>query len=243
MPLPRTIFRRTGAVRSLAPFAAAALSMALSACASEGQFTGYQDRTDYRQNHPIVLTHGDRTIDVLAAGGPGGIGARQIADIRAFAHEYRRNGRGPLLIATPTGHPEAAAIVPAIRTALSQSGVPGAVATAYQPVDPGGIAPVKLSFVRLKAEVATECGRWADDLSGSQALSGLRNEPYENFGCAYQNMLAQQVADPLDLVRGRPEGTPSAVRSATVLKKFGAGQPTAVVYPDEGRNKIGNVGQ
>lgn len=232
-------YRRLGPVSLLA---AAGLSIVLSGCASENQVTAV-DTSDYRQVHPIVLTHGDRTIDVLAAGGPGGIGARQIADIRAFANEYRRTGRGPLLIATPAGGGEASRIVPSIRTALAQGGVPSAVSTTYQPVDPGGMAPVKLSFVRLKAEVATECGRWPDDMSGNRALLSFENKPYDNFGCAYQNMFAQQVADPLDLVRGRPEAAGSAVRSGTVIKKFGLGQPTAVVYPDEGRNQIGTVGQ
>jgi pilus assembly protein CpaD len=85
------------------------------------------------------------------------------------------------------------------------------------------------------------CGQWPDDIAEyNGTLSGWtnRNQPWENFGCATQNMYAKQVADPLDLVRGRPEGPASGLRRTTVINKYGQGQSTATIYPDEGKEKI-----
>jgi pilus assembly protein CpaD len=143
----------------------------------------------------------------------------------------------------PETDPTASQIVPSIRKALAEAGVRAPVIAAYRPIDEG-MAPVKLTFVRLKADVATQCGRYPDDLSGIRRFESKENVPYQNFGCAYQSALAQQVADPLDLVRGRPASAPYAPRITTVLTKFGKSEPTAVVYPDETKNKIDKaVGQ
>jgi pilus assembly protein CpaD len=92
--------------------------------------------------------------------------------------------------------------------------------------------------------VATQCGRWPSDLSGIQNFEGWQNTPYENFGCAYQSALAAQVADPLDLERAKPMSPPSPERTTTVLTKYNKGEPTAVQYPDDNKNKINiSVGQ
>jgi pilus assembly protein CpaD len=223
------------------PVAAALL---LAACAPTNRLVLDPQTEDYRQNHPIVLAEGDRSIDVFVAGGPGGIGARQIADIRDFARDYRRSGKGALIIAKPINNPEAGRIVPAIRQALAEGGAPSAIIRTYAPTDPGETAPVRLVFTTLIASVADQCGRFPTDLSGINNLEGWSNTPYENFGCSTQSMLAAQVADPLDLARPRPESAPSATRATTVLTKWGKSQPTAVIYPDENKNKIEqNVGQ
>lgn len=219
-------------------------ALALAACAPNDRMVATTESFDVRKTHPIVLAEGDRSIDIFVAGGPGSIGARQISDIRSFAQEYRRSGRGQLIIAKPINNPEASRIMPAIRQALAEGGAPGAIVKSYAPIDPSETAPVKLVFAQLKAEVATECGRWPSDLSGVQNFNGWNNAPYENFGCSYQNAFAQQVADPLDLARPRPESATSAARTTTVLTKWSKGEPTTVVYPDENKNKIDqNVGQ
>ena len=73
------------------------------------------------------------------------------------------------------------------------------------PADPYLAAPVRLSFLGLKAKVADRCGEWPKDLAiGSGAAVDWSNKPYWNFGCAYQSAFAAQVADPRDLVA--PQG-------------------------------------
>lgn len=226
--------------------AAGLLALALAACAPTNRVVGPPDPT-YAQVHPIVLNHGSRSIDIFLAGGSGHIGARQMADVRAFAAEYRRSGEGPLLIGFPTTDPTARRAGQGIREALASAGVTSARTGSYRPDDPEAIAPVKLAFTRLQAQVEGPCGQWPDDIAEyNGTLSGWNNraQPWENFGCATQNALAKQVADPLDLVRARPEGPSSAVRRVTVMSKYGQGQATATIYPDEGKEKINTgVGQ
>jgi pilus assembly protein CpaD len=225
------------------PIAAVAV-LSIGACAPNNRLVINPESDDYRQNHPIVLSQADRTIDIFVAGGPGAIGGRQISDIRSFAQEYRRSGKGALVIAKPINDPETGRIIPAIRQALAEGGVPSAAITSYAPTDPSETAPVKLTFATLKANVADQCGRYPTDLNGINNFEGWKNTPPENFGCATQTALAAQVADPLDLVRPRPEGSPSATRTTTVLTKFGKGEPTTVIYPDDSKNKIDKaVGQ
>lgn len=227
-----------------AAFAALTALTTLTACMSDRRVVENPVDFDYRKNHPIVLSQGNRTIDVFVAGGPGALGGRQIGDVRSFAQEYRRSGHGPLVVALPETDPAASQIVPSIRKALAESGVRSPVIANYRPIEGDGLAPVKLTFVRLKADVATQCGRYPDDLSGIRRFETKENVPNQNFGCSYQNALAQQVADPLDLVRGRPTMPAYAPRITTVVTKYGRGEPTAVVYPDESKNKIDKaVGQ
>lgn len=237
MSLSRNLPSRVGILATLAA------SLSLTACMADNRIVRNPIEADYHKNHPIVLTEGNRTIDVFVAGGAGDIGGRQIGDIRAFAQEYRRSGQGPLVVAMPETDPKASQIVPSIRKALSEAGVPAPVIAAYRP-EGEGMAPVKLTFVRLRADVATQCGRYPGDLSGVRRFESGENVPYENFGCSYQNAMAQQVADPLDLVRGRPASGPYAPRLTNVVTKYGKGEPTTVVYPDDSKNKIDkNVGQ
>jgi pilus assembly protein CpaD len=218
--------------------------LSAQACAPNNRPVIDSELGDYRQMHPIVLARGDRTIDIFVAGGAGALGGRQIADIRNFAQDYRRSAKGPMIIARPANNPEAAIVLPSIRRALAEGGVGSAVVTTYAPVDPTESAPVKLTFAELKAEVATQCGRWPGDLSGLNNFESWKNRPYENFGCASQSALAMQVADPLDLDRPRNMTPPSADRTTTVLTKYNKSLPTAVIYPDEGKGKIDTaVGQ
>src|ERR1700730_681945 len=134
---------------------------------------------DYRVRHPIVLAERPRTLEILVEPETGRFDRHSAAQLREFAGLYRKFGRGPLTIRTPAF--------------------------------PGGthaVAPVRLSFLGLKASVADQCGQWPRDLAiGSGAPEDWSNKPYWNFGCAYQSALAAQVADPRDLVAPQGETT------------------------------------
>jgi pilus assembly protein CpaD len=89
---------------------------------------------------------------------------------------------------------------------LAHSGVRAGLQISRYPVsNPGLASPVRLSFTALRAKVATPCGQWPSDLASGSTVQGWENKPYWNMGCAYQNMLAEQVADPRDLVSPRAE--------------------------------------
>jgi pilus assembly protein CpaD len=183
----------------------AVLGLGLSACASSMKPTQKAfapDEHDLR--HPIKLTQAPRHLDVFATGH--GLDRRQLQDVQGFAREYAANGQGPLTAAVPQG-PSGHYTLSSIRHALASAGVRVPLQVVPYPADPAmGAAPVRLTFHRLQAKVASKCGLWPEDLASGGSTASWHNRPYHNLGCAYQTMIAAQVANPLDLVRPRLEG-------------------------------------
>ena len=173
---------------------------------------------DYRQRHPIVLTNSTQTLDVFSGGNGGALDTRQLKSIQAFARDYQSAGQGPMQVLLPHGPQVGAAshaTLNAIRNALVHAGVRGYINSgSYEVADATLAAPLRLSFVRLKAKVATNCGDWPADLAGGSSTQSWENRPYYNLGCATQMNLAEQVNDPRDLVEPRAED-PSDVQMRT----------------------------
>lgn len=195
---------------------------------------------DYRLRHPIQVTRGMATMDLIPGGGPGGLTDRQVGDIQAFAADWRKRGRGNLIIQVPTGSSRendraSAYAEKEARRIFTVMGVPRrAVATERYPADgPGHLAPLRLEFAVLEARLPHDCGQWPDDAGFSDPGESNRNRQYWNLGCAYQQNLAAQVEDPEDFIRPRAEDPAYATRRATVIDKYGKGQPTVTTYPKE----------
>jgi pilus assembly protein CpaD len=87
-----------------------------------------------------------------------------------------------------------------------------------------GAAPVRLSFQKLQAKVASKCGLWPQDLAGGSTAESWHNRPYHNLGCAYQTMIAAQVANPIDLVRPRAEGPMDVQRRTKDIEALRKGE-------------------
>ena len=191
--------------RLLRASAALAAALALTACASSlkpTQKAFAPDEFDIR--HPIMLVNGPQHLDLFAVGH--GLDRRQQQDVVAFAREYAVAGSGPMVAAVPQG-PGGHAVLQGVRHALASSGIRAPLQVQPYPADPSmGAAPVRLTFHRLQAKVASKCGLWPQDLAGGGNTDGWHNRPYHNLGCAYQTMMAAQVANPIDLVRPRAEG-------------------------------------
>ena len=173
---------------------------------------------DYHQRHPIALANARQTLDIFPVAVSGKLDFRQGRDIDAFAADYRANGHGLILAQVPTGaldRREADMTLAAIRRALSAAGVRGDIAVgSYRIADPALASPVRLSFTKLQARLASRCGEWPDDLGSGSNLQTWDNRTYYNFGCASQQTLAAQIDDPRDLVRPRAED-PSDVQMRT----------------------------
>ncbi len=215
MPFPRPSL--PSCLRAGALLLAAAALPALGGCQTQKEITGSIFPSDYRERHPIVLADGPRVLDVFVEG-PRGLVSRSRQDIGDFFAEYRRHGSGPMLAQVPVGH----GTNPGTRSALAQirdgSGNRLSISD-YQPNDPTVASPIRLTFKRLQAKVGSRCGLWPDDLGVSDARTDWKNEQYWNLGCAAQANLASQVADPVDLVRGRAETPPDTGRR---MYNFGA---------------------
>ncbi len=178
---------------------AGAAAIGLAGCGTDYASTSTVMPPDYRLRHPIVLAQAPTKLDVFPAG-QGGLDASTVASVRAFAERYNSKGASRLTILTPAGSRYAShAAVDQIRRVLAASGVRGDVAIGSYHVDNSALAaPIRLSFQGLKAIVPSQCGQWPADLASGSSLQTWKNEPYYNFGCATQTMLAAQVDDPRD---------------------------------------------
>jgi pilus assembly protein CpaD len=187
-----------------------------------------------------VLADGSRTLDVFFS--PAGLDPRQHEDVRAFALEYRRYGQGPMSAQIPTGAGTdfmAHRTLGAIREALAD-GLPGAhvAVSTYTVSDPKLASAVRLSFRRLQAKVASKCGLWPKDLGVSDVRANVDNEPTWNLGCAVQTNVAAQVADPVDLVRGRQEGRIDTLRRSKDIDNIRQGKDPSTQYRQDGQASV-----
>jgi pilus assembly protein CpaD len=219
--------RRTSALVALG-----ALSAALAGCQSGREVTGSTYPVDFRDRHPIVLANGARVLD-LFVDAPRGFSERERADLSSFVAEYRRYGQGPLIAQVPVGTASAPATRSAVERIRSAAGVRVSVST-YQPADPALASPVRLSFQRLQAKVGSTCGLWPQDLGVSDPEFSSANQQYWNFGCATQSNFAAQIADPVDLVRGRQVTPPDTGRRMYNIEKLRQGQDPSTQYKEQG---------
>lgn len=222
--------------------ALAMLAPALGACsAARTETTGSVYPSDFRDRHPIVLGHAPRILDIFVEG-PRGIDARENRDLRAFVDEYRRFGNGPISVQVPSSVPYGGATGAAL--AHVRAAVGGRVAvSSYVPADPKLASPIRLSFQRLQAKVGTQCGLWPQDLGVADYEYNESNQPYWNLGCATQSNIAAQIADPVDLVRGRQMTAPDTGRRMYNIEQLRKGADPSTTYKTESTSVKAGVSQ
>jgi pilus assembly protein CpaD len=212
-PSARILARRAASLpRNLLPLC---LGLALAGCGTTNQMVASSvPQDDYQVRHPIILNEEPYTLQILVDPVSGRFDGRSAQRLREFAALYRRFGRGPITIAPPVG-PGGPPSTEPVRHALWRAGIHARTIVTPYPAGPNPVAPMRLSFLGLKATVADRCGQWPRDLGiGSGAPEDWSNKPYWNFGCAYQTAFAAQVADPRDLVSPQAE-TPADTNMRT----------------------------
>ncbi|HEV3044739.1 MAG TPA: CpaD family pilus assembly protein [Roseiarcus sp.] len=197
---------------------------------------------DYHTRHPILLTDAPTTLDVFPVG-VGGLDATTIADVRAFAARYAQYGVSRIVIVAPAGGgPRIHAGVEAVRRTLASAGLSGRIGLGVYPVaDRLLAAPIKLSFIGLKAEVPSPCGQWPTDLASGSSTIGWQNQTYWNYGCATQSMMAAQVADPRDFVRASASGPGDVQMSLRAINNVRQGADPGTDWKIQNSN-IGQIG-
>jgi len=232
LPIMRPSRRRPMAVRALLLLGA---GVVLAACQHDRQevTTGIADTApvDYRQRHPIAIKDAERTVELFIGRSRGGLSPAQRADVAAFAHAWRREATGGIIVDVPAGTENAHAAHEAlsdVRSILAASGVPeGAIASRpYRPADPRVMATLKLNYPKMTAS-AGPCGLWPNDIGPAAGRIYTENSSYWNFGCADQRNLAAMVDNPADLVQPRGETPSHAGRRSVVLDKYRKGESTA----------------
>jgi pilus assembly protein CpaD len=225
------------------------IGLSLGACVHDEQVAtnaSYPD--DYRQRHPIAIEEANHSIVVFVGQGRGGLSADQRADVMYLAQTWQHEGTGAISADVPVGTPNARAAADAFRevqATLAAAGVPprGVVVRQYHPEDQRHLAPIRLSYPKMKA-VAGPCGLWPDDLGPSiNNKTYFDNKDYYNYGCAYQRNMAAMIDNPSDLVQPRPETPPYTARRSVAFEKYRKGQTTATDYPESERAKLSSTGK
>ncbi len=227
-----------------------AASASLAACAADRRLTtGSTYPMTVPERHPIVLSDSPRNLDVFVTG-TGHIDPRQADDVDAFLTEYRRYGRGVLVLEVPRGSQVPGGAVERTLARVRARAVAWGVGAREIVVAPYPVAnvavsaPLRLSFQRMQAKVAGACGLWPQDLGVTNAGFNARNESYWNFGCATQSNIASQIADPVDLVRGRQEGRIDTVIRTQNLTDLRTGKDPSTSWKQDGRASVkSQVGQ
>jgi pilus assembly protein CpaD len=198
------------------------LAAVLASCANRpDRVTTSSVPDDYRTRHPITLAEVQHTLDV-----PVGSGERKLTTalrdlVRGFAQDYGALSSSTVSVAVPASSANAGAaraVQADIRAVLMDAGVKSnrIVLTSYSPTENSASAPVRLSFVAVTA-ITGDCGQWPTDLFGPTIRD---NTNWENFGCATQQNLAAQIANPADLVGPRGMTPIDAQRRAEVIKLY-----------------------
>ena len=226
------------ALRDAPPmFAARVLSFGLAAaaaCALGGCGVDYASSApvfpgDYQERHPIIVASAPTSLDVYPIGGA--LDGRSVANIRAFVQRYRQYGAGVMTFLAPAGAAPNSKGVYEVRRALASAGLKGEVAFGtYTLFAKGAAAPIRLSFTGVKAVVTTACGQWPEDLASGSSLEGWKNEPYSNFGCATQSMIAAQVDDPRDFVQPRALDPSDVAMRTRAIEDVRKGQDPGTVW-------------
>ncbi len=233
---------RAGAIRALAFVGYAALLAGCNTDQAALQAVPY----DLRQRHPIAIREGVHTVELFIGSKRGELTLDQRADVVAFAHTWRRDAAGGIVIDLPTGASNEVAAANAsleVRSMLTNMGVPARdiETRPYRPRDPRTMSTLRLNYPRMVAS-AGPCGMWPHDIGPTLDREHSENVEYWNFGCSSQRNLAAQVDNPADLVQPRGEEPAYAQRRTAAFEKYRSGQTPATQYPNPNKGNIADIG-
>lgn len=196
----------------------------ISGCAkhSENDFTVGSVQSTYKTKHPIVIDEQEKFLDVPVAASTYKMGYPTKSAIIGFANRYKDGANGAITVMIPSGSANEAAarrMLPKVASTLTESGIPlnRIRSASYRATDLAS-SPIRLSFTALAASVK-KCGSWPEDL----ADGNNENQNYHNFGCASQNNLAAQIANPADLLGPRAMSPIDAERRNAAIEAYRTG--------------------
>lgn len=194
----------------------------LAGCAERHAITVGSIPDDYRTNHPIMISEKEDHIDLPVGRAENGITRTQQAALEGFMAGYDHSARPVVSVITPAGAANHAAALKAaddMMHVIVAGGVPRhriqrlSYAASAAETSP----PIRVSYTSVKAHTDA-CGRWPEDL-----LETPENRHYANFGCASQNNLAAQVANPADLIGPRKQTTIDAENRGAAIDRYKRG--------------------
>ncbi len=175
---------------------------------------------DYRTQHPIVVSESEVSEDLIISRSMDRMSFRHENTATSFYSKFRQSGAKNMRVMLPAGsHNEGAArkVAHDVIAHMKKLGLKRSQVTLsrYHASNHGDAATVRLSYSSITADVASECGKWNEDLSETS-----ENQNYGNYGCATQNNLAKMIANPADLLGPRGETEIDAGRRDNVINDW-----------------------
>lgn len=226
---PRKALEKPGRIRRPA-FPRRALAVAgltlLAGCANVHHVEVGAVPDDYRTRHPIVVTQAETAIDIPVSSSETKLTLSSRGRVEEFATRFRSDKVDSIRVLVPYGSANersAEMVSRDVVRVLQKHRIDRSriLIAPYSAVGDTGPTPVRLAYSTLVAQTGP-CGRWPEDLGETG-----ENKNYYNFGCASQQNLAAQIADPRDLLGPRGMDPSDAQRRTTVIDKYRNGETTA----------------
>lgn len=169
-------------------------------------------------NHPIAVEPHFASLKVNFSAANEGLLPDDTGRFERFIADYMSRGSGSISISAPQGG-DAGAAYRYFANRLFEMGVPRS--RILVGTHEGADQRVEIGFIAYAAATG-KCGDWSKNLGDT-----ADNSPSPNFGCAVQQNIAAQVADPRDLTEMRDSDPSDAARRTVVLGNYEQGKITA----------------
>jgi pilus assembly protein CpaD len=216
-------------------FRAASLLAVLAAgsCADPiNDASGLYDDPDV--NHPIQVQPAYHTLHLPFSAPDAGLMPDDSAHFDAFVADYMQHGNGAISISVPAGR-DASFAITYFGERLANAGVSRDHILVGSREVAGGDGKVELGYIGYGV-ATTRCGDWSSNLGYTAS-----NRVSPNLGCAVQQNIAAQVADPRDLIAAQPLAAGDAARRATVYDAYRQGKPTGADTKPEQSGAVSDV--
>ena len=193
----------------------------LAGCAKRHHITVGSVPDDYRTNHPIVVAERDQVLDVPVGASMHRLNYAQRQVVEGHLAEYEIDAGAPLRILVPSGSRNAGAasyVAGEIAELARERGIHSGLILihSYAVNNIETSAPVRVVYAAVSAGTGP-CGRWPKDI-----LETGENKHYANFGCAYQQNLAAQLANPMDILGPRKRSEIDPENRANAIDRYKA---------------------
>ncbi len=186
-------------------------------------------------NHPIQVEPSFHKLALPFSAPDAGLMPDDAAHFDAFVADYMQHGNGAISISAPQGR-DASAAIAYFGERLANAGIPRERILVGTHDMTAGDGKVELGYIGYQAAVAP-CGDWSNNAGYTAS-----NRSMPNLGCAVQENIAAQIADPRDLVTPQPLGPGDAARRATVYDNYRNGKPTGAEHSTEQSGAVSTVG-
>ncbi len=247
MQTVRTTIARPRGIAALAVRAAfvGACAVFVCACNTDNQVAGVPDvPTDYRLRHPITIGEADHTLEVFVGSNRGALNPTQRAEVAEFAHTWKREATGGVVVDLPVGtnnEHAAAEAMRAIRSILVASGVPanGVMVRGYHP--PAiNLATIRITYPRSPPRPGRAgSGPRISDRASTAIISKISRR---GMRVARPSAILPPWSTIRPIWRNRaPKRRPMRCGARRLWSKYVQGLPTQTTYPAADTTKISNV--